>query len=485
MVDDYSLKREKVVKTRFNKKFVFAALFFSDFLSFVLSFLIGGIIGYGVNFFFIDSNYEILGDVDQIFQRSIIFGVLSMSCLGWLASENQYDAECDIWGRFGICLKAIVFAFTIDVVIQYATQQSFSRLWLIGSWCAALAVLPTFFLLTRSILKSFGIWGRPTFILRSHKVQNSLTDVLNREWSGLYNCQIEINVSFSDYSSKGKDFKKLIDTVIERNGLFIFSVLPSEIIEIEKLCFELERRGVEFYLIPELGVAARRGLYQNMVFKNGIPFVYGNNRLMKTSSRIIKRTMDVLISSLLLVFLCIPMIITALIVRADGGAALFGHERVGFNGKLFKCLKFRSMYQNSDDLLADFLSTDAAARLEWEENCKLRHDPRVSRFGRFIRKTSIDELPQLINVLKGDMSLVGPRPVVRTELDMFYGDEGELYTSVMPGITGLWQVSGRSNTSYERRVDLDARYARNWSVFLDLKILLITPLTVCSFDGAY
>lgn len=461
------------------------SLFVSDCLSFGLSFLIGGVIGYGVNFFFINSTYEILGDVDQIVQRSIIFGVLSMSCLGWLASENQYDAECDIWGRFGICLKAIVFAFIIDVVIQYATQQSFSRLWLIGSWCTALVVLPTLFLLTRSVLKSFGVWGRPTFILRSNEVKNSLTEILNREWSGLYHCQMEANVSFRNYNPKGKDFKRLIDTVIERNGLLIFSVLPSEIIIIEKLCFELERNGVEFYLIPELGVAARRGLYQNMIFKNGIPFVYGNNRLMKRSARIIKRLMDVFISSLLLIFLFIPMIIIALIVKADGGAALFGHERVGFNGKLFKCLKFRSMHQNSESLLEDFLSTDAAARLEWEKNCKLRHDPRVSRFGSFIRKTSIDELPQLINVLKGDMSLVGPRPVVRTELDMFYGDESELYTSVMPGITGLWQVSGRSNTSYERRVDLDARYARNWSVFLDLKILLITPFTVFSFDGAY
>ena len=143
------------------------------------------------------------------------------------------------------------------------------------------------------------------------------------------------------------------------------------------------------------------------------------------------------------------------------------------------------MCVNADDVLKELLDNDPEAKAEWEKDFKLRDDPRVTKIGAFIRKTSIDELPQLLNVLKGEMSLVGPRPIVRHELENYYGEDGYIYTAVIPGITGLWQVSGRNNTSYEKRIDLDVRYARSWSVVLDLKILLLTPLAVFKRDGAY
>jgi undecaprenyl-phosphate galactose phosphotransferase len=158
---------------------------------------------------------------------------------------------------------------------------------------------------------------------------------------------------------------------------------------------------------------------------------------------------------------------------------------VGKKGKIFKCFKFRTMYLDAEDRLERILSEDLIAREEWEKFRKIKNDPRITRVGKFLRKTSLDELPQLINVFKGEMSLIGPRPVVQEEIDKYYKDAAKLYFSVLPGITGLWQVSGRSDTNYEYRVALDAWYVRNWHPWIDIVILLKTIKVVISGKGAY
>jgi lipopolysaccharide/colanic/teichoic acid biosynthesis glycosyltransferase len=188
----------------------------------------------------------------------------------------------------------------------------------------------------------------------------------------------------------------------------------------------------------------------------------------------------------LLLVLLVPLGLIALLVRADGGPALFAHRRVGRGGASFGCLKFRSMVPDAEQRLAALLARDPAARAEWEATRKLRDDPRVTWIGRFLRASSLDELPQLINVLKGEMSLVGPRPVQATELTTFYGAAAAEHSmAVRPGITGLWQVSGRSDTSYARRVALDVAYVSRPSLREDLRILLRTPAAVLLRRGAY
>jgi exopolysaccharide production protein ExoY len=167
----------------------------------------------------------------------------------------------------------------------------------------------------------------------------------------------------------------------------------------------------------------------------------------------------------------------------EGGPVLFGHERIGRGGRRFRCLKFRTMAVNADQLLADLLARDPAARAEWEAQRKLAHDPRVSRIGALLRRTSLDELPQFWNVLRGDMSMVGPRPVVADELT-HYGAHLAEYLAVQPGITGIWQVSGRNNTSYEERVAMDVDYVRNRSFLGDLRIVVKTAVVVLKRDGA-
>jgi exopolysaccharide production protein ExoY len=181
----------------------------------------------------------------------------------------------------------------------------------------------------------------------------------------------------------------------------------------------------------------------------------------------------------------LPLIIPiALLLQMSGQSVIYAQKRVGRGGVVFGCFKFRTMVPDADRVLRDLLATNASAREEWQRDHKLKDDPRVTSLGRFLRRTSLDELPQILNVLKGDMSLVGPRPIVREEL-LRYGRWVSSYLAAKPGITGLWQVSGRNNMSYRRRVAIDIYYSRNRSVLLNLYILLKTVRVVVGGHGAY
>ena len=200
--------------------------------------------------------------------------------------------------------------------------------------------------------------------------------------------------------------------------------------------------------------------------------------------RLGKRLFDVVAALGGLIFLSPVMITLAVLVRAqDGGPALFAHTRIGKNGKPFQCYKFRSMVIDAQQRLENLLATDPEAAAEWARDQKLRKDPRVTGLGRFIRRTSLDELPQLFNILKGDMSVVGPRPIITDEM-VRYGAHIEDYLSVTPGVTGPWQVSGRNDVSYDERVQMDAGYARNWTVLGDIWITLKTVPAVLLSRGA-
>jgi lipopolysaccharide/colanic/teichoic acid biosynthesis glycosyltransferase len=166
------------------------------------------------------------------------------------------------------------------------------------------------------------------------------------------------------------------------------------------------------------------------------------------------------------------------------GPLFYGHSRYGKNGKLFKAWKFRTMIVDADKKLKDMLERDPVMREEWERDAKLKNDPRVTGFGKLLRKTSMDELPQLWNIFVGEMSLVGPRPVTAPEIEK-YGERAGYILSITPGLSGMWQISGRSNTSYEERMLLDTYYIQNWSIWLDLWIIVKTIGVVCYGKGAY
>jgi exopolysaccharide production protein ExoY len=202
------------------------------------------------------------------------------------------------------------------------------------------------------------------------------------------------------------------------------------------------------------------------------------------NSRLLQ-AIDFLLALCLLAILSLPMLILAGAIWAgNGGSPLFGHRRYGKGGRTFLCLKFRSMAWDADARLARLLASDPAARAEWQHDHKLRRDPRVTGLGRIIRKLSLDELPQLINVLRGEMSLVGPRPIVAAEVRR-YGRRFVDYCAVRPGITGIWQISGRNDTGYRRRVAMDSMMARRMSPQLYLRVLIGTVRTLVTRQGAY
>jgi Undecaprenyl-phosphate galactose phosphotransferase WbaP len=208
-------------------------------------------------------------------------------------------------------------------------------------------------------------------------------------------------------------------------------------------------------------------------------------RTVRAANGPFKRAFD-LIASVCGLIVLIPLLapIALLCAVFNRGPIFFGHTRVGRHGRLFTCWKFQTMIKNGDQVLKAYLAAHPEAQAEWDETQKLENDPRVTLIGRFLRSTSLDELPQLWNVVRGEMSLVGPRPITRAELDR-YGKDRKYYLLVRPGITGLWQVSGRSRTGYARRISLDKKYVQVWSFFGDLDILLRTVGVLLKRDGAY
>ena len=198
-----------------------------------------------------------------------------------------------------------------------------------------------------------------------------------------------------------------------------------------------------------------------------------------------KRGFDIMGAVAGILLLSPLLIMLAMLVKfSDGGRIFYGHRRIGRGGDLFHCLKFRTMVENGDEVLAEHFARNPQSRHEWETTRKLQDDPRVTRVGAVLRKLSLDELPQMFNILRGDMSFVGPRPVVKDELEL-YGSAVDCYLKSRPGLTGLWQVSGRNDVSYVTRVAFDRQYVENWSFASDLKIIIRTVPAVFSSRGSY
>lgn len=237
-------------------------------------------------------------------------------------------------------------------------------------------------------------------------------------------------------------------------------------------------------VIPTLRGVPLYGTDMAYIFSHEVMILRVQNNLAKRTSRFLKRVFDIVGALSIIVMLLPALLVLGFLVGRDGGPPIYGHERVGMNGRKFKCLKFRSMVINSKEVLEEVLRTDPVARAEWDKDFKLKNDPRITKVGHFIRKTSLDELPQLWNVVRGDMSLVGPRPVVEDELARYAGDV-DYYLMAKPGMTGLWQVSGRNDVDYETRVYFDSWYVKNWSLWNDIAILFKTVGVVLKRDGAY
>ena len=265
----------------------------------------------------------------------------------------------------------------------------------------------------------------------------------------------------------------------------IFLALEGSDIENQQIALKsLVRARVPCSIVPPwLGLPSST-LSPHHFMMQDVMLLHDTNRLDLPLPRMLKRSFDFVAAAIALATLAPIFGMLALAVRVDGGSAFFSQPRVGRHGKLFNCYKFRSMRSDADEALAKHLASNPEAAAEWQKFQKLQNDVRVTKVGEFIRKTSLDELPQLLNVLKGDMSLVGPRPIMQGQEDL-YAEDFSYYATVRPGITGPWQVSGRSKLTFKERVALESWYARNWSLWMDIVILLKTFPTLAKRGQAY
>ena len=256
--------------------------------------------------------------------------------------------------------------------------------------------------------------------------------------------------------------------------------------KLAKIIVKIQKKVRELIIVPEIHGVSPLNTETFHVYDLDLMMLKVNNNVRSSFNQFVKRTFDIVVSLLLLpILLPVIGVLAYLIKKESPGNVFYAHNRVGKDGKIIPVLKFRSMYSDSKERLEKLLESDPAIREEWEKNFKLKNDPRVTKIGKFIRESSLDELPQIFNVLKGEMSLVGPRPVVEEELKKYYKESAEYYKMVKPGITGFWQVSGRSDTDYDFRVKVDTWYVYNWSLWLDIMVLIKTVRVVLLKEGAY
>jgi len=407
---------------------------------------------------------------------SILVGALLVAYFG---ARGHYTLRVPIWTELRALATGVAIGFLCDSYIRivvYGTPMGFES---VARWLALLPCLLLMRRLARSILDDLGIWRLRTLIIGDDAAIISTRAAFQSDHRLGYEVVAAVGLHAVNHAPGRGTW--LLE---QHDAEFAVIATRGDISgEAARFAEDLSRERVPFALVPAIDGLPVSAFNSQYFFTHDVTLlVYGNN-LARPFSRFVKALFDQFVALLLLVLLSPLFLAMAMLVRADGGPALFGHRRVGENGRPFRCFKFRSMVTNADEVLQQVLSTDPRAKAQWRATHKLQDDPRITPIGRMLRKTSLDELPQLLNVVRGEMSLVGPRPIIDAEIPR-YGRDISYYFETKPGITGLWQVSGRSNTTYEHRVRLDVWYVRNWSLWHDIAILLKTLPAVLKKEGA-
>ncbi|WP_245883950.1 undecaprenyl-phosphate galactose phosphotransferase WbaP [Vibrio albus] len=471
----------KKPRSHFSSKINSTVLVLMDALALVCAWLLNSMFGNTGFMATLDGSSTI-----QVIMHFLMTGIVIL----WLwGSKRHYTYRKPFWDELQDTWYVVSITALINVAVLAVLEQGYSvEVWLV-SWGSALVLLPLYRFFAKKILNAFGCWAMPSIIIGNAANASEAYQAILSEPSTGFEVTAFVDpsgviqsgsisgipyIGKAEYFSRRKEFSK------------VFIALEKHQSELREVWLrELTRNGIrDISIVPALRGIPLYGTDISHFFSHEIMMLRVKNNLSRNSSRFIKRGFDIFASSVLLILLSPFFAFIARKVKSDGGSATYGHERIGLNGKKFKCLKFRSMVTNSKEVLEDLLATDPAAKEEWEREFKLKDDPRVTPIGSFLRKTSLDELPQLWNVLKGEMSLVGPRPVIDEELER-YADDVDYYLMAKPGMSGLWQVSGRSDTDYATRVYLDSWYVKNWSLWYDIVILFKTVSVVLKKDGAY
>jgi Undecaprenyl-phosphate galactose phosphotransferase WbaP len=431
---------------------------------------------------------------DGIGTSAIDHFLFVMICLALFMATNLYPG---IGLNPAMEMKSITQLTLLSFLIVFGFVMIRSPLWseekLILILISGLSVIMVLGIrwLVRILAVLTGLWGEPVVLIANRGKIDSMAGYFHqRHRLGFLpvlgvteksDDQVSLLIQMLDVN----DLLKLPDDYFSQRG--IETVLVST-----QIGLELSRSKVNHDLLRKF---KRMIFVSDMDWLEGVSITYhdfegmigmeARQNLLTPLNEILKRATDVFFSLMLGVLSLPILLLTALVIKLDSpGPIFYSQERVGKGGRKIVIYKFRSMLENADIILAEYFSNHPAAQHEWAETQKLREDPRITRTGKWLRKFSVDELPQLLNIFKGDMSIVGPRPIMENEI-WRYEDNFKVYSTVRPGITGMWQVSGRNHTSYKERVLYDVYYVRNWSIWLDIYILLRTVWVVISRNGAY
>ena len=427
--------------------------------------------------------------VDEIY----VYGIVPIVFLSILLLNNAYSIVAPYWDTMKNLFRSITIGVVVSIVLMYTGHviNDVSRLFVVFAYVFMLLFIFSFRFIVGKILSKAGYLKIPVLLVGAGKTAELVKKSLDRMPIATYKIigYVDDNPKSStiakEYPCLGafSDVEHVIkDTGVQTVLICAPGLEPKKLVSlINRLQLLVKRVAFvpELFGLPTSNITARGMMEEQAVV------LRVQNNLARKSNRIMKRIFDI-IATICGGILILPIfVMIALLIYLDSpGPIVFGHKRIGQGGKEFSCYKFRSMVPNAQEALEVYLKENPAAREEWERDFKLKDDPRVTRIGKFLRKTSLDELPQLWNVLIGNMSLVGPRPIVRDEI-VKYGDYINDFYLVTPGITGVWQVSGRSDTTYEERVLMDSWYVHNWSVWIDIVYLLKTVLVVYKAKGAY
>ena len=460
-----------------------AALFTAFFLSGWVSALVRSALA-------VQTDHDPLSRPEVVLSRGMVFILLSTVLLIWLASRGHYRQRHSFWFEMQDIVVVCMIAALVDAFLQYAAKEDFSRLWLTTGWAFAAVLIPAYRAAMRAGLSGLRLWQMPVLVLGSEHRCDEIRSTLEADRALGY--RVVASAALGDIVDPSEPWAatdaELLDRLVATGlGHGVHVVLAPDHTElplIDRLAELMERHTMSYAIAAPLAGIPLNGLEPQYFIGSNVLLLTIRNNLERPVNRTLKRLFDIVVASIVAVLLSPVMLAVALLVRLDGGPVFYGHSRVGWHGERFRCWKFRSMVVDADQRLKQLLDSDPEARREWDKDFKLRKDPRVTWLGGFLRVSGLDELPQLVNVLLGQMSLVGPRPIVDGEIER-YGSKVSAYYAVRPGITGLWQVSGRNDVDYATRVAFDLWYARNWSLWLDLVVMLKTIPAVLARRGAY
>ena len=419
--------------------------------------------------------------------------VFPLLYLLFLNIEQLYNRRMQFWQVIEKIFQASLYAVVAIVIVIYIGQiaASTSRMFIFWLWLFSFMYLTVFRYLIKKFLEKVQLLQIPVLIIGAGKtaellVKGIINDAgMGYKIIGLLEDNCVRDGILKRFPVLGK-FSDVEAVIMKTRVQHVFITVPGlEQEKLTQLIYKVQPLVKNMGIIPNLVGIPMGGIEVESLFNEKLMLLRLKNNLARSWNRYLKIIFDFALTLVGTVAISPILIFIAIWIYKDSpGPVIFKHIRIGKDGREFPCYKFRSMCVDAKEKLAELLENDPVAKAEWERDFKLKNDPRITKSGAFLRKTSLDELPQIFNVLKGEMSLVGPRPVIEEELER-YGEYVNDYLMVKPGITGMWQVSGRSDIDYKERVLLDSWYVRNWSVWIDIVMLVKTLKVVLLRKGAY